>query len=88
MEKTVRRAGRPELPVRPPEDINLLERKILNLVARGMSSKQMVGMISLTEASVNTYCSKMLKRLGMNNRAQLIVWAVRNHHIDETPNGK
>jgi DNA-binding NarL/FixJ family response regulator len=51
------------------------ERKILALVGAGMSNSSIAAKTHLSEASVKTYVSRILSRLGLQNRTQAAILA-------------
>lgn len=53
------------------------ERDILRLVARGLSNKEIGAGLSLTEATVKGYVSTILSKLGVADRTQAALLAVR-----------
>lgn len=53
------------------------ERDILRLVARGLSNKEIGAALNLTEATVKGYVSTILSKLGVADRTQAALLAVR-----------
>ncbi|MFF3642577.1 response regulator [Streptomyces sp. NPDC002564] len=51
------------------------EVKVLALVAAGMSNKEISGALHLSLTSVKTYVSRILRRLGLENRTQAAILA-------------
>jgi len=51
------------------------EREVLELVATGRSNSEIAGELFLSEATVKTYVSRMLTKLGLRDRVQLTVAA-------------
>ena len=49
------------------------ENKVLNLVRRGMRNKQIAAHMSLTEHTVKTHMSSILRKLEVENHTQLVV---------------
>lgn len=74
-------ARRLMLRVPMPEDpLKMLtdrERGILKLLARGLSNKEIAGDLSLTEVTVKGYISDLFIKLGVNDRTQAALMAVR-----------
>jgi two-component system response regulator DevR len=75
---------------RPPvEDERLArltgqERKILALIADGLTNRQIADQLHLAEKTVKNYVSNLLAKLGMERRTQAAVFATR---LDAEPGG-
>ncbi len=66
----------------PEEDERLAgltdqERKILDLIAEGMTNRQIADEIHLAEKTVKNYVSNLLTKLGMERRTEAAVYAAR-----------
>jgi two-component system, NarL family, response regulator DevR len=66
----------------PEEDERLAkltpqERNILELIADGLTNRQIAGEIHLAEKTVKNYVSNLLTKLGMERRTQAAVYAAR-----------
>jgi DNA-binding NarL/FixJ family response regulator len=78
---------------RPPEEDERLaqltpqERRILALIADGLTNRQIAGEIHLAEKTVKNYVSNVLAKLGMERRTQAAVFATRleRGHEGTTP---
>jgi DNA-binding NarL/FixJ family response regulator len=72
-------ARRPEIGAlsRPPgwSDLTEREREVFSLVTRGMSNSEISRALFLTETTVKTHVGRVLMKLGVRDRAQLIVLA-------------
>jgi DNA-binding NarL/FixJ family response regulator len=68
---------------KPPEEDERLarlttqERKILELIAEGLTNRQIADTIHLAEKTVKNYVSNLLGKLGMERRTQAAVYAAR-----------
>ncbi len=66
---------------RPPTDARvaaldgLTEREVAQLVGRGLSNLEVAGALFLSEATVKTYVSRLLTKLGLRDRVQIAVFA-------------
>jgi two-component system response regulator DevR len=66
----------------PEEDVRLAqlteqERSILELIADGLTNRQIAERIHLAEKTVKNYVSNLLSKLGMERRTQAAVYAAR-----------
>jgi two-component system response regulator DevR len=73
---------------KPPEEDERLarltaqERRILELIAEGLTNRQIADTIHLAEKTVKNYVSNLLAKLGMERRTQAAVYAAR---LDSPP---
>ncbi|MDQ1301924.1 MAG: hypothetical protein QG637_1846, partial [Chloroflexota bacterium] len=64
-------------PADPLGTLTAREREILRLIARGLSNKEIGAALGLTEATVKGYVSTILSKLGVLDRTQAALLAVR-----------
>ena len=72
---TARLLQRFTVPVAPAAALTERESEVARLVARGLSNADIAGRLYLSEATVKTYVSRLLTRLGLRDRVQLAVLA-------------
>lgn len=58
-------------------EITESEWKVIGLVSKGLSNKEIAAELFLTEGSVRNYLSSVLKKLNLRDRTQLAIWAVQ-----------
>jgi DNA-binding NarL/FixJ family response regulator len=64
------------------EKVNLLtdrEKSIVALIGRGRNNKEIARELYLSEGTVRNYLSSILNKLGLRDRTQLAIFAVKNH---------
>ncbi|MEW6086592.1 MAG: response regulator transcription factor [Chloroflexota bacterium] len=61
------------------------ERDVLRLLARGLSNAEIAGQLHLTEGTVRNYVSALLAKLGVSDRTQAALLAVRSGITEENP---
>ena len=69
----------------PPRDSNLerltsQEQKILDLIAEGMTNRQIAEHMFLAEKTIKNYVSSLLAKLGLDSRTQAAIYATKHRH--------
>ena len=64
------------------EPLNNKEKKILQLIAEGMSNRQIANTVFLAEGTVKNYVSRIMEKLHANTRTELAVMSVRQRRGD------
>jgi len=62
----------------PPKQLSEREFEVLRLLAIGESNQKIAKQLSLTEVTVRTHISRILAKLGLENRVQAALYALRN----------
>jgi len=61
-----------------PAGLTRREREVVALLARGLTNRQIGEALFVTEGTAENYVQRVLGKLGVNNRAQVAVWAVEH----------
>lgn len=69
-------------PTDPLGDLTDRERSVLELIAQGRSNKQIGRTLHLTEGTIKGYVSSILSKLGLEDRTQAALFAVRHGVVD------
>lgn len=64
-------------PATPIEPLTEREIEVLQLIARGLTNEQLGEKLFISEATVRTHVSHILGKLGLGNRTQAALWALR-----------
>lgn len=69
--------GEEPIEVAGPEHLTPQERRILELVAEGLTNRQIGQRVNLAEKTVKNYVSNVLAKLGLSRRTEAAVYVVR-----------
>jgi NarL family two-component system response regulator LiaR len=72
------RALRRPPPPDPPLPLSPRERDVLRLIARGESNRQIARDLAIGEATVKTHVRSILTKLGLQDRVQAAIFALRH----------
>jgi len=67
------------------EDLTAQERRVLALMADGLTNRQIGGQLHLTEKTVKNYVSNVLMKLGLSRRAQVAAYMARRRSGGAAP---
>lgn len=62
---------------RVPDHLTAREREVLGLIAQGLSNRQAARQLDLSERTIQTHLSAILRKLGLSSRTEAALWAVR-----------
>jgi DNA-binding NarL/FixJ family response regulator len=62
--------------------LNEKEARVLQLIAEGMTNKQIANTVFLAEGTVKNYVSRIMEKLHAGSRTELAVMAVRQRRVD------
>jgi two-component system response regulator DevR len=71
------RRGPSQRPEQEPEPLSAQQLVILRLVAQGLSSREIANQLYLSENTVKGYVQEILHRLGVKNRTEAVMMAVK-----------
>lgn len=81
MEHAARPAGTPGTAALPA-GLTGREAEVIRLVARGQNNREIAGFLGISEKTVKTHISNILGKLGLEDRTQLAIHALRNGLAD------
>jgi NarL family two-component system response regulator LiaR len=64
------------------DDLTPREREVLALMVEGLTNPEIAGRLSISRATATAHVSHILSKLGVSNRAEAIVLAVRNKLVN------
>ena len=76
---TPRAKARPES---QPAGLTRRQVEISTLISRGMTSRQIAGELSISEHTVNTHVARILSKLNLRSRIQLVAWVTERQGPD------
>lgn len=65
-----------------PEPLTSREREVLQLLAEGRSNRDISETLTVSVKTVETHRANIMRKLGLKNIADLVLYAVRNHIIE------
>jgi DNA-binding NarL/FixJ family response regulator len=66
----------------PSDNLSPREIEVLREVAFGRTNREIGERLFISEETVKTHVAHLLSKLQMQNRTQLVAYAVRNRHVD------
>ena len=65
-------------PLSPLESLSDREREVMHLTVSGLSSAQSSRILSLSQKTVDTYRSRLMAKLGVSSRSELVSFVIEN----------
>ncbi|HQQ97095.1 MAG TPA: response regulator transcription factor [Cyclobacteriaceae bacterium] len=62
----------------PPVSLSFQENELLRIIASGATTKEMALQLKMTEATTETYRTRLIRKIGVPNTAALIAYAFKN----------
>jgi two-component system, NarL family, response regulator LiaR len=66
----------------PIEKLTPREMEVLTLIARGRTNDEIANRLMISKRTVNTYINGILRKLNLNNRAQIVLYALNTGVVD------
>jgi len=73
--------ARSENPASPLRDLSDRERQVLQLVVEAKTSAEIAAILHLSASTVNTYRSRLMKKLGVSDVPSLVKFAIENRLV-------
>ncbi len=81
----VTRADEARPPAPPPDDLTERELEVVALVAQGLSNREIAERFVISEKTVKTHVGHILAKLGLKDRTQLAIHAIRHGLAGDDP---
>lgn len=59
--------------------LSVREEQIIRLVCKAKLNKEIAHELHLTEGTIKEYLSRIFRKLGVSNRTELAIWALKHH---------
>lgn len=79
-------SGSPALnsPAAPAEKVTVREHEVLELICQGLSNTAIGNQLVISPRTVSVHISRILEKFGLENRTQLVLYAMRNQLVAGT----
>lgn len=64
--------------IEAPKQLSQMEERVLRLTAQGETSRDIAQLLSISPSTVDTYRSRIMSKLGLQRRAELVQWALQH----------
>jgi DNA-binding CsgD family transcriptional regulator len=83
-------ADPPTIPVHPEppttaDELTRREREVAVLIARGLTNRQISTRLGISERTAGNHVAKILRKLGLRSRAQIVTWATEHPLLTPNP---
>ncbi len=72
--------GTPAPPDEPPTPLTRREQQVAELVADGLSNKEIAARLVIARRTAEGHVERILRKLGFSSRAQLAAWVTERRH--------
>ncbi|OZE79781.1 DNA-binding response regulator [Rhodococcus sp. 15-649-2-2] len=69
---------RPPTSVAPQHDLSLREMEVVQLLAQGLGNNEIARALHLEQSTVKTHVGNICRKLDVNTRVHVVIWAYRN----------
>lgn len=66
----------------PHEQLSPRELQVLRMIGEGKSIKQIAGALAISQSAVSTHRSRILSKMKLSTKADLIRYAIKNHLVE------
>ena len=67
----------------PPEDLTPREMEVLQLIAQGLSNKELANKLTISEKTVKTHLSSIFSKLHLSDRTQAAIYALKHNLVPD-----
>jgi DNA-binding NarL/FixJ family response regulator len=65
-----------------PAGLSRREHEVAQLLARGLSNREIAGRLYLSERTIDNHVHHILDKLGFDSRVQVATWLAKNEHMN------